>query len=56
MGATGTAYGEFGPIELDPQAKQSLESVLGTGGSQFPVSIMLKSSATDKHFIDETVP
>ena len=32
-GTNGTAYGEFGPVELDPQAKQSLESVLGTGGS-----------------------
>ena len=56
-GATGTAYGEFGPIELDPQAKQSLESVLGTGGSQFPVSIMLKSSASESRLnpIDERV-
>ena len=54
--ATGTACGEFGPIELDPQAKQSLESVLGTGGSQFPVSLMLKSKVNESiHSIDETL-
>lgn len=29
---------------MDPAAKQTLEQVLGTGGSQFPVSIMLKKS------------
>jgi len=32
-GATGTAFGEFGPVELDPSARQTLEQVLGTGGS-----------------------
>ena len=56
-GAGGLAFGQFGPVELDPQAKQTLEQVLGTGGSQFPVSIMLKSSTglrdqmggTDEH-------
>jgi hypothetical protein len=32
-GASGIAYGEFGPIELDPSARQTLEQVLGTGGS-----------------------
>lgn len=42
-GASGVAYGEFGPIELDPQAKQTLEQVLGTGGSTFAVSVLLKS-------------
>ncbi len=40
----GCAYGEFGPIELDPSARQTLEYVLGTGGSQFPVSLIV---ATD---------
>jgi len=43
-GASGTAFGEFGPIELDPQAKSQLEATLGTGGSQFAVSILLKSA------------
>ena len=42
--AEGIAFGQFGPIELDPQAKQTLEQVLGTGGSQFPVSINLKKN------------
>ena len=37
---TGKSYGEFGPIELDPSARQTLEYVLGTGGSQFPVSVV----------------
>ena len=37
----GRAYGEFGPIELDPSARQTLEYVLGTGGSQFPVNVKL---------------
>jgi len=44
---SGIAYGEFGPIELDPSARQTLEYVLGTGGSQFPVSlIMLEDGST----------
>ena len=43
-GAVGLAYGQFGPVDLDPQAKQTLEQVLGTGGSQFPVMINLKKT------------
>lgn len=35
----GTAYAAFGPVELDPAARQQLESLLGTGGSQFSVEI-----------------
>lgn len=42
-GASGKAHGEFGPIELDPSAKQTLEQVLGTGGSQFPVSLLIQN-------------
>ena len=30
---TGKAIGDFGPIKLDPSARQTLEYVLGTGGS-----------------------
>ena len=41
---TGLAYGEFGPIELDPSARQTLEYVLGTGGSQFPVSLIVSDT------------
>lgn len=47
-GASGIAFGEFGPIELDPSARQTLEQVLGTGGSQFPVNILMKQESTDE--------
>ena len=47
-GAYGEAFGQFGPIDLDPSAKQTLEQVLGTGGSQFPVSIFLKKNNNSK--------
>lgn len=55
-GASGIAYGEFGPIELDPSARQTLEQVLGTGGSQFPVTILMKDqlNLTDESDINET--
>lgn len=54
-GASGIAYGEFGPIELDPSARERLEQVLGNDGSQFPVSILLKkqSDGTDEHENEE---
>ena len=58
-GSEGLAFGQFGPIELDPQAKQTLESVLGTGGSQFPVSIVTTKKAdqemddTEEHVDDD---
>lgn len=45
----GKAYGEFGPIELDPSARQTLEYVLGTGGSQFPITVLLSGSSTNFH-------
>ena len=40
----GQAFGEYGPIELDPSARQTLEYVLGTGGSQFPITVLFGSS------------
>ena len=52
-GASGIAYGEFGPVQLDPSARQTLEQVLGTGGSQFPVTILMKTESTDEADIDE---
>lgn len=30
---SGEAYGEFGPVTVEPSAKQSLEYILGSGGS-----------------------
>lgn len=45
----GKAYGEFGPIELDPSARQTLEYVLGTGGSQFPITVLMAGSGTNFH-------
>lgn len=35
----GTAYAEFGPVTVEPATKKSLEYILGSGSSQFPVSI-----------------
>jgi hypothetical protein len=35
----GTAFAEFGPVTVDPATKKSLEYILGSGSSQFPVSI-----------------
>ena len=29
----GTAYGQFGPVELDPSARLNLEQVLTSGGA-----------------------
>ena len=45
----GLAFGQFGPVQLDPSARQILEQVLGTGGSQFPVTITF----TGKHRSEE---
>lgn len=41
---TGKAFGEFGPVELDPSAKQTLEKLLGTGGTHFPVTLTIPNS------------
>lgn len=35
----GTAFAEFGPVTVEPATKKSLEYILGSGSSQFPVSI-----------------
>jgi len=52
-GASGIANGEFGPIELDPSARQTIEQVLGTGGSQFPVTILMKKDILDEGEVEE---
>lgn len=52
-GASGISYGEFGPIELDPSARQTLETVLGQGGSEFPVTVLMKPDAIDEQGNDE---
>lgn len=39
-GYIGTAYAEFGPVTVEPATKKSLEYILGSGSSQFPVTIM----------------
>jgi hypothetical protein len=38
-GYSGTAYAEFGPVTIEPATKKSLEYILGTGSSEFPVTI-----------------
>lgn len=35
----GKAIAEFGPVTVEPSARQSLEYILGSGGSRFPVTI-----------------
>lgn len=35
----GTAYAEFGPVTVEPATKKSLEYILASGSSQFPVTI-----------------
>ena len=37
----GTGIAEFGPVNLEPSSKKSLEYILGSGGSRFPVTIYL---------------
>ena len=47
----GNAYAEFGPVTVEPSARQSLEYILGSGGSRFPVTIYYPE---DRHkMIDE---
>ena len=48
----GTACGEFGPIALDPAARQTLEYVLGTGGSQFPVTVLQSRGEEEEEAAD----
>mmetsp|Transcript_25736 Transcript_25736/g.25553 ORF Transcript_25736/g.25553 Transcript_25736/m.25553 type:complete len:123 (-) Transcript_25736:1059-1427(-) len=35
----GTVYAEFGPVTVEPATKKSLEYILASGSSQFPVSV-----------------
>jgi hypothetical protein len=47
----GNAIAEFGPVTVEPSARQSLEYILGSGGSRFPVTIYYPE---DRHkMIDE---
>lgn len=47
----GNAVAEFGPVTVEPSARQSLEYILGSGGSRFPVTIYYPE---DRHkMIDE---
>jgi hypothetical protein len=47
----GEAFAEFGPVSVEPSARQSLEYILGSGGSRFPVTIYYPE---DRHkMIDE---
>lgn len=47
----GEAFAEFGPVTVEPSARQSLEYILGSGGSRFPVTIYYPE---DRHkMIDE---
>jgi chromosome segregation ATPase len=47
----GKVLAEFGPVTVEPSARQSLEYILGSGGSRFPVTIYYPE---DRHkMIDE---
>ena len=55
-GYQGTAYAEFGPVTVEPATKKSLEYILGSGSSQFPVSIMYpgdRNKLPEEREIDE---
>ena len=43
---TGKAIGEFGPVSLDVSARQHLEHILGAGGSQFSVSVIMNDGGS----------
>ena len=34
---------EFGPIELDPQVRTTLDNIIGTGGTKFPIVLSDKN-------------
>ena len=42
-GYIGTSIAEFGPITIEPSQKQSLDYILGSGGTWFPVTIYFKA-------------
>ena len=43
---SGKALGEFGPVQLDVSARQHLEQILGAGGSQFSVSVIMNDGGS----------
>ena len=42
----GHAFGEFGPVQLDVYARQHLEQILGAGGNQFAVSVIMNNGGS----------
>lgn len=55
-GFNGTAFAEFGPVTVEPATKKSLEYILGSGSSQFPVSILYpgdRNKLPEEREIDE---
>ena len=42
----GKAIGEFGPVQLDVYARQHLEQILGAGGNQFSVSVIMNDGGS----------
>jgi len=36
----GTAVVQYGPVRLDPNVRNTLESILGAGGSRFPIQLV----------------
>jgi len=46
----GTAVAEFGPVDIEPNAKQSLEYIIGSGGTWFPVHIYY---VEDRHLMKD---
>lgn len=42
-GFIGTANAEIGPITIEPSQKKSLDYILGSGGTWFPVTIYFKA-------------
>lgn len=52
----GTAFGQFGPVELDPSVRQNLEQVLTSGGAQFPVTVAHHSDSQggNNAFVDDS--
>jgi hypothetical protein len=46
----GQAVAEFGPVDIEPNAKQSLEYIIGSGGTRFPVHIYYSK---DRHLMKD---
>ncbi len=50
---TGKAFGEFGPVQLSVSARQHLEQILGAGGSQFAVSVIMNDGGSSFEIKEE---